>query len=401
MILMMNREEQWMLPEGVEELLPERAAVIEQLRRQLLDLYASWGYELVFPPLIEFLESLLNGAGRDLERETFKLTDQLSGRLMGVRADITPQVARMDAHSLRRQGPSRLCYCSTALRTWPAGPGGSRIPYQIGVELFGHGGVDSDAEVVLLMLETLQHSGLEGVTLDVGHVGIFRELVSRAELGDDDTEALTDTLVRKARAELEEFLAGRTLPDAVNRALEELPWLAGDAARVLPRARELLAGMDTALQALDELEALTGRVRQQAPAVEIHLDPGELRGYHYHTGCLFAAYVQGLSEPVAKGGRYDRIGRVFGRARPATGFSADIKLLANGRRAPARTGILAPHAPEDTTLREQVRSLREQGERVVQALPGESAGPGESGCDRELVFRDGRWQAVSVKENGG
>ena len=391
----MNREEQWLLPEGVEEILPERAAVIEGLRRRLLDLYPRWGYELVFPPLIEFLESLLNGAGRDLERETFKLTDQLTGRMMGVRADITPQVARIDAHSLRRQGPSRLCYCSTALRTRIGLPGTSRIPYQVGVELFGHAGVDSDAEVVSLMLATLAEAGARGVTLDLGHVGIYRELVRSAGLNDADEAALSDIYLRKARTELAAFMEERALPAPLAAALSALPWLAGDGA--LEKARALLAPASAA--ALDELAQvaeLAGRIEASHPDVRLHIDLGELRGYHYHTGCLFAAYLDGASEPLAKGGRYDHIGEVFGRARPATGFSADLKLLADCQGVPVRAaGILAPAGP-DAALLAEIARLRAAGERVVQALPGADNDPAELRCDRELVFADQRWQLHSL-----
>ena len=391
----MNREEQWLLPEGVEEILPERAAVIEGLRRRLLDLYTRWGYELVFPPLIEFLESLLNGAGRDLERETFKLTDQLTGRMMGVRADITPQVARIDAHSLRRQGPSRLCYCSTALRTRIGLPGTSRIPYQVGVELFGHAGVDSDAEVISLMLATLAEAGARGVTLDLGHVGIYRELVRSAGLNDADEAALSDIYLRKARTELDAFIEERALPAPLAAALSALPWLAGEGA--LEKARALLAPASTA--ALDELAQvaeLAGRIKASHPDVRVHIDLGELRGYHYHTGCLFAAYLDGASEPLAKGGRYDHIGEVFGRARPATGFSADLKLLADCQGAPVRAaGILAP-AGADAALLAEIARLRAAGERVVQALPGADNDPAELRCDRELVFADQRWQLHSL-----
>ena len=391
----MNREEQWLLPEGVEEILPERAAVIEGLRRRLLDLYTRWGYELVFPPLIEFLESLLNGAGRDLERETFKLTDQLTGRMMGVRADITPQVARIDAHGLRRQGPSRLCYCSTALRTRIGLPGTSRIPYQVGVELFGHAGVDSDAEVISLMLATLAEAGARGVTLDLGHVGIYRELVRSAGLNDADEAALSDIYLRKARTELDAFIDERALPAPLAAALSALPWLAGEGA--LEKARALLAPASTA--ALDELAQvaeLAARITASHPDVRVHIDLGELRGYHYHTGCLFAAYLDGASEPLAKGGRYDHIGEVFGRARPATGFSADLKLLADCQCAPVRAaGILAP-AGADAALLAEIARLRAAGERVVQALPGADNDPAELRCDRELVFADQRWQLHSL-----
>ena len=216
----MNQEEQWLLPDGVEEVLPERARAIEQLRRRALDLYQSWGYELVYPPLIEFLESLLNGAGRDLERDTFKITDQLSGRLMGVRADMTPQVARIDAHGLRRNAPTRLCYCSTALRARPTQVGGTRLPYQLGVELFGHAGGDSDLEVILLMGETLALAGAnDKVVLDLGHVGIFRALVDACDLDAAAQARLEDIYLRKARTELTRFLDGQALPEAAARAL--------------------------------------------------------------------------------------------------------------------------------------------------------------------------------------
>ncbi|MEY1661001.1 ATP phosphoribosyltransferase regulatory subunit [Isoalcanivorax beigongshangi] len=391
----MNREEQWLLPDGVDEILPERAAVIERLRRRLLDLYARWGYELVFPPLIEYLESLLNGAGRDLERETFKLTDQLTGRMMGVRADLTPQVARIDAHSLRRSGPSRLCYCSSALRTRPPLPGATRAPYQIGLELFGHAGVDSDAEVISLMLTTLLAAGVRGITLDLGHVGIYRTLVRDSELSEDDEQALSDLYLRKARVELDAFFAERRVSAATAAALSALPWLAG--ADALQRARPLIeAANPAALVKLDELAEQVARVQDAFPDVRVHVDLGELRGYRYHTGCIFAAYVDGGSEPFAKGGRYDRIGEVFGRARPATGFSADLKLLAACQpSAPLPRAILAP-AGADASLRQELARLRDAGERVVQALAGVDSDPAELCCDRQLVPEGAGWKVIPL-----
>lgn len=391
---MMNQEEQWLLPDGVEEVLPERARAIEQLRRRALDLYQSWGYELVFPPLIEFLESLLNGAGRDLERETFKITDQLSGRLMGVRADITPQVARIDAHSLRRAAPTRLCYCSTALRARPPQAGGTRVPYQLGVELFGHAGGDSDLEVILLMLETLSLPGNgEQLVLDLGHVGIFRALLSACGLDNGGQTRLEDIYLRKARTELEAFLADNQLPANAARALAALPFLNGDAA-LFPLAGELLADFPEALAALAELENLV--VVLKARGVRVHLDLGELRGYHYHTGCVFAAYLPGDSEPLAKGGRYDHIGEVFGRARPATGFSADLKKLAALTPVARGGGILARGNLSDPQFASRVAELRAQGERVVLALSGADNDPAELECDRQLLAADGGWALQSI-----
>lgn len=385
----MNQEAQWLLPDGVEEVLPGRARAIEQLRRRTLDLYQQWGYELVFPPLIEFLESLLNGAGRDLERETFKITDQLTGRLMGVRADITPQVARMDAHSLRQSAPTRLCYCSSALRTRPAVAGGTRLPYQIGVELFGHAGADSDLEVISLLLETLTLAGLDqSIVLDLGHVGLFRGLLEACDLSEAEQYQLEDIYVRKARVELETFVAERTLSGKAGEALLALPWLAGGAS-VLEQARALLSEFPAALDALGELNELVEVLA--ANGVNLHLDLGELRGYHYHTGCVFAAYLPGESEPLAKGGRYDHIGEVFGRARPATGFSADLKMLAAHVSAADNSGILAEGSLRDADFAASVAALREQGERVVLALPGADNDPQVLGCQRKLVTADNGW----------
>lgn len=392
----MSREEQWLLPEGVEELLPDRAAVIEDLRRRLLDRYAGWGYELVFPPLIEFLESLFNGGGRDLERQTFKITDQLTGRLMGVRADITPQVARIDAHSLRRPGPSRLCYCSSALRTHANPPDGSRIPYQVGVELFGHAGLESDEEVVSLLLETLAVAGVGNVTLDLGHVGLYRALVGAAGLSEDDEMELEDIFRRKSAAELDTFLDERDLPAGTRAALAALPWLAGPPS-VLAEARERLAGFGERVDtALDELEQLTERLTAAYPEADLHLDLGELRGYHYHTGFVFAAWAEGHSEPLAKGGRYDQIGEVFGRARPATGFSADLKSLARWPEQPGRTGILVPAELDGPELAAEMRRLRNAGERVVRALPGVNNDPAALGCDRQLVHDGEHWRIEAL-----
>lgn len=392
----MNREDQWLLPEGVEEILPADAAVIENLRRRLLDLYVGWGYELVFPPLIEFLDSLLNGAGRDLEGQTFKITDQLSGRLMGVRADMTPQVARMDAHSLRRKGPTRLCYCSTAMRTRAGQPGGSRLPYQVGVELFGHAGMESDYEVMALLLETLAVADVKDVTLDLGHVGIYRALVRQAGLGEADEAELEDIYQRKAAAELDVFIEKHALNDGVGRALGKLPWLAGSPT-VLETAQNELGGFGDAVNAaLEELGCLAARLQEAYPDVSLHLDLGELRGYHYHTGCVFAAWVDGCSEPFAKGGRYDHIGEVFGRARPATGFSADLKLLASMQPAFGASGIFVPEDLQDADAAAEIRRLRDAGQRVVTALPGADNDPEELGCDRRLERAGDGFQVVKL-----
>ena len=392
-------EDRWLLPEGIEEILPPAAGRLERLRRDLLDLYASWGYELVVPPLIEFLESLLTGTGNDLALQTFKLTDQLSGRMMGVRADMTPQVARIDAHLLKREGPSRLCYMGTVLRTRADGFGGSRSPYQAGVELYGHRGHESDLEVLTLMLETLAVAGVGEVHLDLGHVAIFRELVRQAGLDREREALLFEALQRKALPEIRQQLAGWALPAPCGLLLSALAELNGGP-EVLEDAEALLASADEGVrEALATLRRLVAALRQQWPELPIHVDLAELRGYHYHTGVVFAAYVPGQGQAVAQGGRYDEIGQVFGRARPATGFSTDLAtlLLLGPLPETAGTGIYAP-AVGDAALERRVAVLRGQGERVIRALPGTTGAPRALGCDRMLVRRGGEWIVVPLAE---
>ena len=394
----MSVEDRWLLPEGIEEILPPAASRLEALRRRLIDLYASWGYELVMPPLIEFLESLLTGTGNDLELQTFKLTDQLSGRMMGVRADMTPQVARIDAHLLKRDGPVRLCYMGTVLRTRADGFGGSRSPYQAGVELYGHRGYESDLEVLTLMLETLAVADIAEVHLDLGHVAIFRELVRQAGLDRDQEKILFEALQRKALPEIRRQLSQWRLAPSAERLLSQLAELNGDVA-VLAVAEELLAGTGAEIgAALATLRRLVSALQRHRPELPIHIDLAELRGYHYHTGVLFSAYVPGRGQAVAQGGRYDEIGQIFGRARPATGFSTDLANLLRLNKVPDQIsrGIYAP-AVDDPCLDQQVVSLRGQGQRVVRALPGGET-PLGLGCDRILVRRGEEWVVAPVPE---
>ncbi|MDX1593883.1 MAG: ATP phosphoribosyltransferase regulatory subunit [Gammaproteobacteria bacterium] len=393
----MTRTERWLLPEGIEELLPSEARRLEALRRRLLDLYATWGYAQVMPPFIEYLESLRVGSGSDLDIETFKLTDQLTGRLMGVRADMTPQVARIEAHRLRQDAPTRLCYLGTVLRTRPDGPGGSRSPLQVGAELYGHAGIESDAEVVALMLETLEACGIHGAHLDLGHVGIFRRLAALAGLDEEGEAELFEILQRKARAELEGALEG--LPETHATPLLALVDLNGGD-EVVEAARQRLAGISDEIDAaLDALAGIAEALRRERPDLVLHFDLAELRGYRYHTGVVFAALLPGHGETVARGGRYDDLGGSFGRARPATGFSADLRTLARlgGTQATAATesGIFAP-ADSDPALCQTIRALRAAGERVVRALPGQNGGAAEMGCDRELVREGGNWEVRAV-----
>ncbi|MES9887712.1 MAG: ATP phosphoribosyltransferase regulatory subunit, partial [Candidatus Sedimenticola sp. 6PFRAG1] len=272
----------WLLPEGIDELLPPNANALEQLRRNLLDLYSSWGYELVFPPFIEYLESLLTGTGGDLDIQTFKLTDQITGRTMGIRADITPQVARIDAHQLRRDCPTRLCYLGTVLNTRPDGFAGSRSPLQIGAELYGHAGTESDLEILCLMLETMEQAGVDDVYLDLGHVGIFRGLAEQAGLDTDQEHALFDALQRKAVAEIESLVQNFGVDAEMAGMLRALAELSGDDA--LEQARVRLAGASESVQnAIEELEQLAEKLAARRPEVPVHYDLSELRGYHYHT----------------------------------------------------------------------------------------------------------------------
>jgi len=392
----MTENDRWLLPEGIEELLPEDAARVETLRRRLLDLFGSWGYELVIPPLIEYLDSLLTGTGNDLDLQTFKLTDQLTGRMMGVRADMTPQVARIDSHLLKRDAPTRLCYFGHVLRTRPLGLGGSRSPLQVGAEVYGHRGFESDLEVVSLMVEALRAVGVPGLHLDLGHVGIFRGLTAQAGLSRDAEARLFDALQRKAKPEIRELLAHVQAEPGVREMLLALADLNGGP-EILADAERVLAGAGASVrEALAELRALAKAVA----ALELsglHFDMAELRGYAYHTGAVFAAFVPGRGQAIAQGGRYDDIGRIFGRARPATGFSMDLIGLLP--LAPAGSGavrgIFAP-ADDDALLARRIRELRAGGERVVRALPGQTGGAAAMGCDRQLIRQGSDWQVISA-----
>jgi ATP phosphoribosyltransferase regulatory subunit len=388
-------DERWLLPAGIEEVLPPQTQVMERLRRDLLDLYRSWGYELVIPPLIDYLDSLLTGTGRDLDLQTFKLTDQVSGRLLGVRADMTPQVARIDAHQLRREGPTRLCYLGTVLHTRSDGFAGTRSPMQIGAEIYGHSGVASDVEILRLVVLTLRLAGIQGAYLDLGHVGIFRGLARQAGLDQEQELALFEVLQRKAVPELGDMIAEFRVADAPARMLLELADLNGDDALV--RARSALAGAEQpVLIALDHLAGLSEELHRWLPEVPVHFDLAELRGYHYKTGMVFAAFVPEWGMEIARGGRYDDIGRVFGRARPAVGFSADLKgLLRLGSGLDARYveagRVLAPWSA-DPGLQAEVERLRAQGRRVVTRLPGAPDQTCASlGCTHALVERNGFW----------
>lgn len=390
-------KDRWLLPEGVEETLPAEARRLEALRRAILDLFDAWGYELVMPPLIEYLESLLTGVGKDMDLQTFKLTDQLTGRMMGVRPDMTPQAARIDAHYLKRPHAVRLCYIGPVLRTRPDGLAGSREPLQLGAELFGHAGQESDAEVISLMLATLALSGVPAPHIDLAHVGVFRGLAAQAELSAEQEDDLLDALQRKARSDVESVVADSAGSPASREMLLALLDLNGDL-RVLAQARDVFKQAPApVVAAIEHLEAVVRRVRQETPAADLHVDLAELGGYHYYTGAMFSAFVPGRGSAIAKGGRYDGIGKAFGRERAATGFGADLRelLKVTAAATPAVRGILAP-ADDDSALTREIAGLRAKGERVVRRLPGDNAGAAELGCDRALLRKDGRWTVDKV-----
>jgi ATP phosphoribosyltransferase regulatory subunit len=383
----MTSVDRWQLPDGVEEVLPAQARTVERLRRTLLDLYRSWGYQLVIPPLMEFTDSLLIGLGHDLDLLTFKLTDQLSGRTLGVRADITPQVARIDAHSLGEEGVTRLCYAGSTLHTRPKTLMASRSPIQLGAELYGEDSLAADVEIIGLMLATLEAAGLENASLDLGHVGVYEAVLNTLTLSDEQEQTVFDALQRKSVPDLQAALG--EVDDASRELVIALVDLHGDDA-VLERARELFAGpVPSALDAIEAVEAVAADIRRQRPDLDIYYDLAELRGYHYHTGIVFAAYVQGHGQALANGGRYNDVGAVFGRARAATGFATDLKaLMALVAFDEVEQGAIAAPESDAPALLAKVNALRAAGEVVINSL---SSGM-DSRCDRQLVEKGGEWQ---------
>jgi ATP phosphoribosyltransferase regulatory subunit len=377
----------WLLPEYIEDVLPDEARRVELVRRLILDDFAVHGYELVMPPLLEYVDSLLTGTGHDLDLQTFKLVDQLSGRMLGVRADITPQVARIDAHLLNRGGVTRLCYAGSVLRTRPDGLNRTREPLQIGAEIYGHSGIESDVEVQRLMLRALRLAGVGEISLDIGHVAVFRALLRRARASQELESDLFQAMQTKDAPAITTLARGL---DRVTRdALAALPGLYGGL-EVLARARRVLPALPEIRAALRDLAALS---RQFADLVPIRsFDLGELRGYHYHSGVVFAAYANARPNALAQGGRYDEVGKAFGRARPATGFSMDLReLVAAGSGASRLSRVLAPYRPGDRALQQRIAVLRGRGVVVVEDLPGHTRHRAELGCGRELVRRKGRW----------
>ncbi|WP_043319692.1 ATP phosphoribosyltransferase regulatory subunit [Microbulbifer sp. HZ11] len=390
----MTQAERWMLPDGIAEILPADAKRVETLRRDLLDLYHRWGYEMIIPPMVEFTDSLLIGMGRDVDLSTFRVTDQLSGRSLGIRADITPQAARIDSHSFPRSGANRLCYAGQVLYTRPRAPMGPRAPIQIGAELYGVESLQGDIEVISLMVETLRTAGIREIHLDLGHVAIFRSLADAAQLNADQQSALTTLLQSKAVADIERWVEANIENAQAAKWLRSLPRLAGGS-ECLSRASELFAGGPKALlNALDELQRVADAIARRYPQVELFFDLGEMRGYDYETGLVFAAYSPGHGQALANGGRYNGIGAVFGRDRAATGFSTDLVAINTlGQSASDEAGAILAPASDSEQLWQLIASLRGDGEIVISAMPEEGSDDTETlaRCDRELVREGDQW----------
>ncbi|MFM9834554.1 MAG: ATP phosphoribosyltransferase regulatory subunit [Methylophilaceae bacterium] len=381
----------WLLPEYIEDVMPAEAARIESLRRQLLDLFSVNGYQYVIPPTLEYLESLITGTGRDLDLATFKVVDQLTGRLMGVRADTTPQAARIDAHMLNYQGVSRLCYAGTVLRTKPDGLAHTREPLQLGAELFGHPGIESDIEIQRLMIKALQLLGLKELHIDFSHVGIFEALIKAGNIGDNLESELYSALQSKDKAAVAQL--AQNLDVKIQQALIALTDLNGGA-EILKQAEKVLPKLPEITNALRDLSVVA--VKLADLNVQVGFDLSELRGYHYHSGIVFAAYAQGYAGPLALGGRYDEVGQAFGRARPATGFSLDLRGVVTAL-APAKLpkGILAP-AGDEPSLLAKIEVLRAEGQIVIQELPNVKTQLAELHCDRKLVQKNSNWHVEKI-----
>ncbi|MED5509665.1 MAG: ATP phosphoribosyltransferase regulatory subunit [Pseudomonadota bacterium] len=392
----MTIKESWLLPEGIDELLPEEASQLECLHRALVDRMRSWGYQLVVPPLVEYLDSLLTGTAKTLDIQTFKLTDQMSGRMLGIRADMTPQVARIAAHKMRGQSDVlRLCYIGSVLHTLPEGQASSRNPIQLGAEIYGHAGPESDVESIQLMVDLLMVTGaVSSVALDIGHVGIYRGLASYAGLNATQEQELFSALQRKAAAEIETLLTQYQLADDARQMLLALAELNGDSSILDSAKQQLAKAPDSVQQALDTLMRINEMLTQRIPDIAINFDLAELRGYHYHTGVVFAAYKPGSAQSIAAGGRYDDIGEHFGHAQPATGFSMDLKkiatLLPTADNA-CRGESISVEWQDDPALEEMVASLRNDGKVVIYQMPGT-----DISTTHTLIKQAGHWQVTET-----
>ncbi len=376
----------WLLPEYIEDVLPAEATRIESLRRTLLDLFKVHGYQYVIPPMLEYMESLITGVGHDLDLATFKVVDQLTGRLMGVRADMTPQAARIDAHLLNHQGITRLCYAGSVLRTKPDGLAQTREPLQLGAELYGHAGVESDIEIQLLLIKALQAIGIQQIHIDFSHVNVFGSLIEASNIEPQLEQDLYAALQSKDQSAVAKL--AKDLDETTCNALMQLTELNGDKT-ILAKAEKMLPATPAIKAALASLNKVSTAL--EAMNVNVSFDFSELRGYHYHSGIVFAAYAKGYKGPLALGGRYDEVGKAFGRARPATGFSLDLRGVVTAL-APAKpsTAIFAP-STDDAALTEKIEALRAEGYVVVQELAGYEAYRNEVNYNKKLERSNSGW----------
>ncbi|TGG94047.1 ATP phosphoribosyltransferase regulatory subunit [Natronospirillum operosum] len=394
----MSQTDRWLLPDAIEEVQPPLAEHVERLRRRSLDYFQRWGYELVMPPQAEFLESLLAGMASDLDLLTCKVTDQSSGRLLGISPDLTQQVARMDAHSIGREGVARYCYCSPVLHARKASLLSSRNPLQLGAELYGTASGDADLEIICLMVGLATDVGLDTLTLDVGHVGIYRGLVDRLQLAPAQRAELFDLMRQRALPELQAWLEQEVDDEDARGVLLALPgWSGGP--EVLAGLSDRLARFDVA-GPLAALRSLVDTLQARLPEVTLHIDLAELRDYNYHTGLVFSLFHREHGHAIAKGGRYDDTGAAYGRSRPATGFSADLKTLAKltpERRSARPRRIYVPARP-DATLQQTVRQLRAEGEVLIQGFEEVAAEARTLDCTHRLAEHAGAWHIMPLDD---
>ena len=389
-----NNGDRWLLPVGVEETLPAEAAQIENLRRKVLDLLDTWGYELVMPPLMEFLDSLLTGVGHGLEIETFKLTDQISGRMMGVRADMTPQVARIDAHYLRSNGPRRLCYLGPVLRTRPDCLGCSRVPLQLGAELFGVKSSEADVEIVELLVETLHCIGLDDLHIDLGHMGVFQGLCRAESLDESAQDKLTSAIGSRSRDDVIRLCESLALSARATDLFVLLTSCSGEVDSLPEVAEKFTAASAEVSQAFDNLIAISSSLKKKLTGSRLYFDLAAIKGKSYHNGLVFSVYMPGSGRAIASGGRYDDIGIAFGRARAATGFSLDLRAISSyvdDSKPESKTIVV--NYDDDADLLEAVRQLRASGKRVIfnyESSDSETAGLKNEEAS-QLVRKNGRW----------
>jgi len=387
-----SKDKYWLLPEGVDESLPYEASGIESLRRSMLDNFSRWGYQLVIPPIIEYVDSLLAGGAEDLDLQTFKVVDRGTGRLIGLRADMTPQLTRIDTHRMPTKSPQRLCYAGPVAHTFSEKFAGSRNPLQIGAELFGHSGVESDAEIITLLVNSLLIANIRSLTLEVTHIGIFRGICSAASFTHEFEDQVLEALVKKDRTSLTEMLEGEGVDSVVMTNLLLLIDLNGDL-DIINEARKKFSSLpESVSEAIEELAALCDLLKQFIPEVELHVDLAELRGYRYHSGIMFAAYVPEMGRSIAWGGRYDGVQKQLGRDRGATGFSTDLRILEQFLEKDERfeTVVIAPSG-NDKKLLAAMGRYRKEGYTVIQSLPGQSDEWNQLSIEFRLVSRNDEW----------